>query len=267
MRFWFFPCESGDFRLEPAGDDVLLTVEDPTVDDYRALQPFLAAVASMNWLPPDERGVIKPRGLTKIRIRAPMDVLGPMLVGAMHSRDNVWTAVRASSGRVVLNDGVTLALPAPPPVPQIEQRDPTTALAAPAPPEVPVAAATVPPPTRGCPPPTACQRRASEVLRTFCTLAQWDSWNASGFMQVTGSHSGANYRIYHRDEAAARGHRHILVAPRARDVSWARSMGGIPEREVCVWDHRRPPEEEALAVKLAVEHREDWLMATSVGGA
>ena len=31
--------------------------------------------------------------------------------------------------------------------------------------------------------------------------------------------------------------------------------------EVCAWDNRVPPEEEALGLKMAIEHREKWLLA------
>lgn len=134
----------------------------------------------------------------------------------------------------------------------------------PLPPE-PVAAATFQPPARGCPPATACERRSSEVLRTFCTAAQWASWQHTGRMKVIGNYTGIRYDLYHRDEAAARGFRHTLIAPLPDDVSYARRWGSIPPREVCVWRTNVPPEEEALAIKMAVEHREHWLLSDSDG--
>ena len=66
-------------------------------------------------------------------------------------------------------------------------------------------------------------------------------------MRVMGNHTGAAYRLYHRDEAARRGVPRLLV----------RVATGEP---VCVWDGAVPPAEEALAIKLAVEHQEAWLL-------
>lgn len=110
-----------------------------------------------------------------------------------------------------------------------------------------VAAATVREPQRGCPAPTAAERRASQVLRTFSTDAQWRQWERTGTMRLVGNATGRAYVLHHRGVAASLGLRHVLV--RASN-----------QREVCVWDDRVPPEEEALGIKLAVEHREHWLL-------
>ena len=109
-----------------------------------------------------------------------------------------------------------------------------------------VAAATVREPYRGCPAPTACRRRASEVLRTFSTEDQWKTWEAEGRMTLLGARTGRRYDLFHRDEAASRRLTHVLVERRTGDA-------------LCVWDDTVPPEEEALGIKLAVEHREGWL--------
>lgn len=117
-----------------------------------------------------------------------------------------------------------------------------------------VAAASVRPPYQGCPAPTKCNRRASAVLRSFSTEKQWASWTRRGSMGLIGSRTGRAYDLFHRDEAADRGLTHVLVERRTGDA-------------VCVWDDRVPPEEEALAVKLAVEHREGWLRRLPRGPA
>ena len=115
------------------------------------------------------------------------------------------------------------------------------------------AAATVRQPRRGCPAPTRCNRRASEVLRVFSTERQHDTFTRQGFMRVIGNRTGQAYFVFHRDEAAQRGLAHSLVEARTGN-------------EVCVWDDRVPAEEEALALKLAIEHREGWLMRLPRGG-
>lgn len=254
MRYWFVPCASGDFRLTALTDEVCrLTVENPTIEDYQLIQPFLAVMVEMGWVP-GGKAIVKPEGLTTIDVRVSIAVAGPMLVGSIHARGDTWTGVRRESGRVYVNDGVDTT---PPPEPAKE-----TALvpAAPSLPDPPQAAVTIRPPARGCPAPTPCQRRASEILRTFSTEAQWSSWNSRGRMHVIGNTTGARYTLFHRDEASARGLGHILLAPEA--VEGPRRWLPV-SREVCVWDQKVPPEEEALAVKLAVEHRESWLLEGS----
>ncbi len=281
LRFWFVPCPSGDFRLTALTDDACrLIVEDPTVEDYAKLQPFLATMVELGWLAPSAAKV-KPKGLTTIDLKVDIGVAGPLLVGHVLVDGDSWTAVRSTAGRVVVNDGVDLSLDEPKPEAKPEApkpeapkpEAPTTALALPPPtvtpmpvPEEAVAAATLAPPRRGCPPPTACERRASEVLRAFCSGAQWRSWEANGRMAVIGNYTGIRYTLFHRNEAAARGFGHVLLAPTPADVSKARRYAIMrPDREVCVWRQDIPPEEEALGIKLAVEHREQWLLAGTDG--
>ena len=83
------------------------------------------------------------------------------------------------------------------------------------------------------------------MLRAFSTVDQWARWEAEGLMRVVGSFSGRTYTLFHRDEAARRGHDRVLLDARGRAI--------------CVWDGSVPAEEEALGIKLAVEHREMWL--------
>lgn len=109
------------------------------------------------------------------------------------------------------------------------------------------AAVTVRQPQRGCPAPEAATRRASQVLRAFSTVEQWTTWEAQGWMSLIGNRTGQQYHLFHRDEAHRRRMGHVLVEARSG-------------AEVCCWDDRVPPEEEALGVKLAVEHREGWML-------
>lgn len=264
LRYWFVPCWSGDFRLEAKTDEegghCVLTVENPTAQDKTKLAPFLAECRKRGLL--DDLTGIAPTGVTTIRLQERIDVLGPVLADCSMPGAKVWTAVRCSDGQVILEDGSSL-----PAVTKkgkkgkgiVEQaKDAVTSLvkSVPALPELPAvlpeAAVTVPKPARGCPPPTSCTRRASEVLRTFCTGSQWRSWQANGSMRLIGNATGKAYLLYHRDEAARRGMGHVL-----REVA--------QRREVCVWDATVPPEEEALAVKFAVEHREAWMLGMTDG--
>jgi hypothetical protein len=109
------------------------------------------------------------------------------------------------------------------------------------------AAVTLRKPERGCPEPVPTNRRASEVLATFSTRSQLQSYEMHGYMSVVGSATGERYRLYHRDAAAQRGLQRCLI-----------DTHGNP---VCVYDWAVPAEEETLAIKFAVEHAEPWIMA------
>lgn len=117
----------------------------------------------------------------------------------------------------------------------------------------PVAAVTVAAPRRGCPAPSAATRRASEVLRTFCTARQFAQYQNEGRMRVLGNWTGKTYFVHHRDEAFARG--------LSRCVTEAATG-----RPLCAWDEEVPPEEETLSLKLALEHRERHYCDLLLGG-
>lgn len=296
LTHWFFPCWSGDFRLEAApdvgdGPTCILTVEDPTAADYQILTALLTVAREKSWI--GSSLGIQPKGVSVLPIAAPMNVVAPYIAKEVHPEGDVWTILRHSNGKVTLDDGI----PSVDPGVNVEDEsvDPKVVLAenpwayyedcdkCKAPKGVactdlrsksgkdlakahkgriqnlPVAivastvtaAATVKSPRQGCPAPTACERRASEVLRTFSTASQMRTWEEQGRMRVIGGVSGRGYDLYHRDVAARRGMGTVLA------------IAGTGE-EVCVWDDRVPPEEETLAIKAAVEHRESWLRSLPV---
>ncbi len=229
LRFWFIPAESGDFRLErdPADPEkALLTIEEPTARDRDRLLPFLKTAVELKWT--ESMPAIDLLGKTEVHLAVSLTEAGPVLAEDTEKDGSTWTAVRFTSGKILVVDGTEL---------------PTKG--------EPLAAATIPEPKRGCPAPAHARRRASEVLRTFSTRPQWQTWERAGFMRLVGGTTGKSYRLYHRDEAAVRGLGHVLI-----DVSTG--------EEVCVWDDGVPAEEEALGVKLAVEHREPWLRGMAV---
>ena len=148
-----------------------------------------------------------------------------ILAGKKHQDNATWTAIRSTGGEVTYTGGIPDG-----PVP-----DKAEAL---------VTGQRV---HRGCPTPTGASRRASRVLRAFSTARQWADWQAHGYLELHAQRSRARYRIYHRDEAAR------LQLPR---IAVQIPNGSRPARALCVWDWTIPPEEEALAVKLGLEHAE-----------
>lgn len=231
MKYLFIPCWSGDFRLEAAPQDTsLLTVEDPTPGDREVLQRFLTDARARGWLAEDEG--IQLRGKTSLPIAHPMSVVAPVMAALLTTPGETWTAIRRVGGKVDVVDGNTLP-PEKSGEPAIE------------------AVAVVQRPQRGCPEPEPATRRASEVLWTFCTATQQADWQSQGYLLARGNASGRLYRVWHEDAANKAGMKRCLTL-----------TDGTP---VCAWDRRVPPEEQALSLKLAVEHREAWLLHVGNG--
>ena len=231
MKYLFIPRWSGDFRLEAAGDVCKLTVVDPTSDDVSVLEPFFEEARVHDWV-----GLldgVQRKGRTEIEIKAPIVEVAPVLAKIVAGKNASWSALRFESGKVEVHDGILL--------PAEKGDEPKVE-----------AAAIVKPPNRGCPEPTTASRRASTVLRTFSTASQWESFQRNGFLTSIGNVTGRAYRVWHKDEAWRRGHRRCLTI-------------GALEKPVCVWQEDVPPEEQALALKLAVEHREAWLLTVGDG--
>lgn len=234
---WSFPCSSGDFRLIPDGEICCkLEIEKPTDNDREVLGKLLTVAREKKWVGPD---VGLPNGKKRgrkakhiIAIDAPMSEVGPILSDQLHGDAETWTAIRFESGKVTLEAGSV----------SMEADDDAE--------DKPQVAATVRQPKTGCPAPEPAERRASEVLAAFSTRSQWDQWLRDGFMDLVGPTSGRLYRLWCHKEAVARGMGHLLV-----DVESG--------HEVCVYDPGVPPPEEALAIKLAVEHKEGWLLERS----
>lgn len=246
-RFWFVPCFSGDFRLEREGEDkCVLTVEDPTKADQRKLGTFLMAARADGWL--NASAGIAQTGTTRLVLDVPLRIAGPLLAKKAHGDANTWTAVRYLQGKVEVYDGVDLPAQRGQGVVEVVKVGANIfakALASLTPNDTAEAVATVKEPSRGCPAPAPARRRGAQVLAIFSTAAQLDSLTRHGRMKVVGNATGDAYWLYHRDEAAKQQLAHCLVNARTG-------------YDVCVWDDSVPPEEEMLAVKLAVEHREAW---------
>jgi len=224
---WYFPTWSGDFRLEPIEDQqdkCLLSIERPTATEKRVLAAFLTAAETKGWV----MAAVAGKRLTKrtkrtIELTCTVAEAAPLLVAPMFGEAGTWTGIRVG-GKVELVEGL-------PPAATKEAE----------------AAVTLRKPRRGCPKPEATVRRASEVLKTFCTQRQWTDWVRLGFLRARGNHTGQLYTVFHRNEAARRRIPRLLT-----------DHQGYP---MCVYDQSLPPEEEALAIKFAVEHRERWLLS------
>lgn len=189
------------------------------------LDAFLDHARAQSWV---AAGVgYEPDGCVTLRLDCTVAEAGPVLVPHVLGDEKsvpLWTAVR-SKGRVELKvrgrwreiDGDSEAV------------------------------VTLRRPNRGCPAPLECNRRASEVLRAFCTLKQRQSWEQQGFLVARGSLTQRPYAVFHADEAAARSLPRCLVDLQTREA-------------LCAWDAMVPAEEQALGLKFMVEHQEADLL-------
>lgn len=238
---WFIPSWNGDLRLEPDPKDpalTLLSIVKPTPAEINTVNELGKTFASMGWLDSWET-VVKKRFMREksFTVKAPLDKVGPVATAIMRPGNAVLTAIRFKDGEVETVSGADrVALQA------------LSDKAAAAPEEKPaVAAVTVKRPTPSCP---SCVpgsvEPASEVLLAFLSEEEHRTWATERAIVVHGALSGNRYRLSHR---------HSLFAQEAR-----RMCVDLDDRLVVHFhDWTVPPEEEVLAAKLILEHREPWL--------
>lgn len=281
---WFVPSWNGDVRLVPTGAGrCVLIVQQPTPAERDALKAFQKTCKEAGWW----KGALGFSVTTtdkEIGFDLKGDVLdvGPSLVRAMRG-DNpaVLTAFKFDTGGVQTVAGVSTDLdaiakrlakeaedakpdahatrayrqekksPVPPPPPP---PPPSAALAVVAPPKA-EAAVSLARPTPSCPQciPGAIEP-ASEVLLTFLSPSQHALWARQRQILVLGHRSGHRYLLAHRHSERAQYQGRICF--------------DLDDQQVIHFhDSTVPPEEEVLAAKLILEHREDWLRneATTFG--
>jgi hypothetical protein len=123
-------------------------------------------------------------------------------------------------------------------------------------PERPAKAASVRRPTPCCP---VCEvgsvAPASEVLLAFLSDEEHETWARDRAIVVTGGLTGHRYVLAHRRSVVA-----ACITKMCFDLDDGRILH--------FHDNSVPPEEEVLAAKLILEHREPWLRneATLLGG-
>jgi len=248
LRKWYFPSWSGDYRLEAEGEACTLTVVDPTPSELEQLDEFLGKARERGWIRPSCG--IADKGETCLRLTATVDDAGHVLLGDRYGKARL-TAVRSEAGKVSILSAV--------------EQQPNTTATPPAPEEAAAAADTKEPndkskkkgkgedavtvrrPTLCCPTPVpGPDVRASEVLRAFCTPQQWQDWMQKGFLHCRGGLTGRLYRVVHR---------HNPLAQRQGKIVYDIEGGHV----LHAYDWSVPPAEEALTMKLVLEHRENWI--------
>jgi hypothetical protein len=238
---WYIPSWNGDLRLEPDPDNdkrTLLTIHKPTADEEKILA--LIGVEAMkhgwaeDWVEAGKPGLFRKK-VTRV-LDAPLETVGPVVSKIMKPGPAVLSCITFKDGKVLTCSGTLAELQA------ISQE------AAAAPPDnPPVAATTVKRPTPCCPDciPGSIEP-ARETLLSFLSTEEHDSWARRREIAIVGQLSGHRYILAHRHTRRAVAQQRICY-----DVD-----------DGCVLkfhDWAVPPEEEVLAAKLILEHREPWL--------
>jgi len=229
VRAWYVPSWNGDFRLTPGDNEATskLLVMAPTPHEMQLLARFVAVARKKKWTKEklaeddaiDTRTIVLGASLAKV---------GPALVKITKPADRTLTAVSFKNGQLeVAETGAIETV--------IAKADPESK------------AVSVARPTPCCP---SCVpgsvEMASDVLLSFLSPQEHADWAKHRAIMVTGGRSGHRYLVAHRHSRTA-----VLNKKICYDVD-----------DRCVLhfhDWTVPPEEEVLATKLILEHREAWL--------
>lgn len=239
---WYIPSWNGDIRLEAGKGDAkytMLSVLQPTAAELQALDTLGQQFVQKNWTdkeklwdPSDPSYRENAKTVQETLLAAPIEEVGPLLAAVLRPGAATMTAMTFKDGKVEVTSGSKADLEA--------LAKAGAAAGAPT-------AATVKRPTPCCPDclPGAVGP-ASEVLLSFLTDEEHAMWAQHRQIIVTGGMSGHRYRLAHR---------HTPQAKRQRRICWDLDLGVV----VHFHDWTVPPEEEVLAAKLILEHREPWL--------
>jgi len=233
---WFVPSWNGDFRLEKKGKKgCLLSVVKPTPHELMVLAQFLGIAHARGWT--EEEEITEENN--EIVLKADVAEAGREIVNLYMPVDRSITAVKFADGRLEVADANGTW--------ELIQRAEKEEEAAGKPPEKETKAATVKRPTPSCP---QCVdgaiEPATEVLLAFLTDQQHEDWARRRAILVVGGLTGHRYLLAHR---------HSELARRFGRICW-----DVENQQVLhFYDMTVPPEEEILAAKLILEHREPWL--------
>jgi hypothetical protein len=225
ISHWFVPSWHGDFRLVADTEGTAdLIITSPTPHEQTILAKFLAQARKKKWTTEKLTGETQT-----IALAAPVEEIGPALVKIAKPADRTLTAVRFEDGKLEVAETGTLETI----VAKTKDKK--------------ARAVSVARPTPCCPEcvPGSVEL-ASEVLLSFLNDQEHADWAKHRAIMVTGGRSGHRYLIAHR---------HSPTAVRNRKICY-----DVDDRCVLHFhDWTVPPEEEVLATKIILEHREEWL--------
>lgn len=236
---WYMPSFSGDFRLEPLegnADHSVLIIHKPTLAEVGHLRRFFERARKKSWtsfaMPKVDDSAYRAMDQQRVELHAPVSKAGAELVKIVRPKKATLTGITFKDGHVQVTEGNGESVAA-----AVEKAEKDDAKAA----------ASVQRPTPSCP---QCEEGAvgpaSEVLLEFLTPAQHADWAQHRAIVVEGGYTGHRYLLAHRKTKTAAKIGKICYDLDSRAV-------------IHFHDSMVPPEEEVLAAKLILEHREDWL--------
>jgi hypothetical protein len=238
----YIPSWNGDFRLEDDGKGgSRLVVHDPTPHEQKILDDFLRAANTKGWVSAQDQGAsFNEKTRREVALAAPLSKASKILIKLTRPEKQTLTAVAFSDGKLSIIEGADEAA--------VEKVAETVEeAAATEDPQKPAKAASVKRPTPCCP---DCEigsvAPASEVLLAFLNEDEHETWARERAIVVTGGLTGHRYVLAHR---------HSAIAAYNSRMCFDLDDGRI----VHFHDNSVPPEEEVLAAKLILEHREPWL--------
>ncbi len=238
MKF-YIPSWNGDFRLESDGEgETRLVVHDPTPHERKIIGAFLRRVEAKGWRSAPRR--VGQESESTVKIFAPLSKVSSVLIELMRPKKQTLTAVSFSDGKLSVIEGADASS-----VEEISEAVEEAATTED--PEYPAKAASVRRPTPCCP---DCEvgavAPASEVLHSFLTTEEHDTWARERAIVVTGGLTG---------------HRYVLALRQSAIAAYnTRMCFDLDDGQILHFhDNSVPPEEEVLAAKLILEHRESWL--------
>lgn len=289
MTTWYFPSWNGDVRIETHPDDeqkTLVTIIEPTNDELRVLKSLAILFGEKGWMK-GRKTIWDPRGnrdRQESTIHAPLLDIGLYMIGHIKPGIATLTAVKLENGEVkakasaekgfiawlntflgkskeedkitdvgelakMLETATSIESPHRQESPGPRRGEEKTK------PKKTEKATTVKRPTPCCPKciPGAVEP-ANEVLQSFLTAEQHELWAKDRAIIVRGGITGHRYLVSHR---------HGRHAIKAGKICFDLDDLGV----LHFHDNSVPAEEEVLATKLILEHREPWLRneATCLG--
>lgn len=246
----YIPSWNGDFRLEDDGKGgTRLIVHKPTPNEQKILREFLRRAKAKGWAFDRDPEARFSQDRSEVAISARLSKASKILIQLTRPKRQTLTAVSFSDGKLSVIEGADEEA-----INKIA--DVVEEATASEDPKEPAKATSVRRPTPCCP---VCEigsvEPASEVLLSFLNAEEHETWARDRAIVVTGGLTGHRYVLAHRQSA---------IAAYNTKMCFDLDDGQI----LHFHDNSVPPEEEVLAAKLILEHREPWLRneATCFGG-